>query len=459
MGKVDLAIRNGRPVTGAGVGEPADIGIEGERVACIGIVPAARDEIDARGKLVLPGCIDAHVHLSYPLADEGEPGWVDDFTSGSAAALAGGVTTVGNICFPLPGETPLQTLEREEAQAREMAVADYLLHPVLSRPTPEVLADIPTLARYGCRSIKLFTVFPWFDQEVRGILEAVHLAGASGLLTLVHCEDRPLIAFATAQLVAEGKTGLQYYPVSRPVVSEVVATQRVVALAEVAGAPVHVVHLSSRRALEVCRDARRRGVPVHVETRPMYLHFTEDRFSGPDPGRFVGQPPLRTASDLDALWEGIAQGDIDTVATDHAPWLLADKIDPAHTIEAVRPGVADLETLLPVLYSEGVRSGRISLERLVQVLSTNAARLLGLFPRKGTIRVGSDADLVVFDPECSRVVDGACMHSRADYSVYDGWEVTGWPDVTVRRGAVVYRDGQVMGRPGTGRRAAAVQKG
>ncbi|MCA1648062.1 MAG: amidohydrolase family protein, partial [Chloroflexi bacterium] len=227
-------------------------------------------------------------------------------------------------------------------------------------------------------------------------------------------------------------------------------TQRAIAFAEMSGAPIYLVHLSSARALAVCAEAKARGLPVYAETRPLYLHLTEAVFDEPDCGRFVGQPPLRSAADVAALWTGLGQGVIDTVCTDHAPWSLAAKLDPQLSIEQLRPGVENLQLLLPMLYSEGVRRGRISLQRLVEVTSSNAARLFGLYPRKGVLAVGSDADVVVLDPHLERTVTGSMLQSNADYSVYDGWHVTGWPVLTVRRGEIVFRGEQVIGLPGSG---------
>jgi len=272
----------------------------------------------------------------------------------------------------------------------------------------------------------------------------------------MHCEDYALMADAAAQLTAAGQTSLRYYAESRPVISEVVATQRAVAIAEATGAPVYIVHLSSQRALAVCAEAQARGVPVYVETRPFYLHLTRERLEEPDGAKYVGQPPLRAQSDVDALWAGIQAGTVHTVCTDHAPWSLAAKLDPALTITRLRPGAENLQMMLPMLYSEGVRTRRISLARFVAVTATNAAKLFGLYPQKGVIAVGSDADIVLFDGELTRTVTAAMLKSRADYSVYEGWSVTGWPILTLRRGEIVFRDGDVIGVPGSG---ALVQRG
>ena len=456
MARLDLAIRGGTLADGT----LADIGISGERITQIGGEFEATTEIDARGMLVLPGGVDAHVHLSNPPREGSSqgpqgPAWVDDFTSGSAAALAGGITSVGNMTFPASGESLRDALVRDATTVRREAVADVFLHPVLGEPNPRNLSEIPRLLEDGCSSIKVFLTNANFDRQLDGFTEAIRLAGASGLMSMLHCEDAAAVSYATRRLVESGKTALRYFGESRPVSAEVVATQRAVAIAELTGAPVYVVHLSSRRALDVCTEARARGVRVYVETRPLYLYLTGELFDEPEAGRFVGQPPLRDATDVQALWAGLSAAQVDTVCTDHAPWSLAAKLDPAHTIEHLRPGVENLQLLLPMLFSEGVRRGRLSLQRLVEVTSTNAARLFGLYPRKGALGVGSDADIVVFDPERERTVTGSMLKSNADYSVYEGWQVTGWPSVTIRRGEVVFRDDQVIGRAGSGQLLSA----
>src|SRR5215471_5033807 len=386
---LDQVIRGGEIVNAEGA-ERADVGIAGGLIARIGGELEGREVIDASGMLLLPGAIDAHVHLTPP--------WVDDFTSGSRAALAGGVTTVGSMTFLDGGETPLAGLAREAETVRGQAIADVFCHPVIGDPSAAVLDEIPRLLDAGCSTIKCFLSFG-FDARAKEYVRAIALAGRSGLLTMLHCEDEALLAHAVDRMVAAGRTSLRHYAESRPVVAEVAATQRAVAIAEATGAPVYVVHLSSARALEVCAEARGRGLPVHVETRPLYLHLTAERLLEPDGAKYVGQPPLRDALDVEALWAGIRDGVVRTVCTDHAPWSLEAKLDPGLSITRLRPGVENLQTLVPMLWSEGVRAGRISRERFVEVTSANAARLFGLHPRKGAIAVGSDADIVVFDPD------------------------------------------------------------
>ncbi len=226
--------------------------------------------------------------------------------------------------------------------------------------------------------------------------------------------------------------------------------ERAVAICDATGSPIYIVHLSSADALAAARRGRAAGLPVYVETRPLYLYLTSELLSGPDGGKYIGAPPLREPHDVSALWTGLADGSVDTVGSDHAPWALADKLDESQNVLTARQGVADLETMLPMLFDAGVGTGRISLHKFVSLISTGPARLFGLYPRKGTIAVGSDADLVVLDPQLRRTVDGSAMHSRAGYSAYDGREVSGWPRFTISRGDIVLRTARCCATPGRG---------
>ena len=451
----DVVVRGGTVAT-AGSSSECDLGITDGRICQIGGSLRGRREIDATGALVLPGGIDMHVHLSSPVPPEpgvpgSEVGWVDDFASGSAAAIAGGVTTIGNMTFPAPDESPRQALARDMSAARDTAAVDYVLHPVLNTPTPEALADLPLLAAEGHTSLKLFMVSGEFDEHIDAMITAVRIAGQHGMLTLIHCEDGALVRFVGERLLAEGRGGLDDWAPSRPVATERAAVERAVAICEVTGSPVYIVHLSSQRALESARRGQAAGLPVFVETRPLYLYLTSEVLAGPQGGRFIGSPPLREGDDQAALWAGLADGSVHTLGSDHAPWLLRDKTDASLDVTTARQGVADLETIMPMLFSEGVRTGRISLSRFIELTAANPARLFGLYPRKGTIAVGSDADLVVLDPQLRRTIDGRSMRSKADYSAYDGREVSGWPRFTLSRGDVVLEDGQVVAEPGRGR--------
>ena len=410
-----------------------------------------RRVIDASGALVLPGGVDMHVHLTQPAPPEpGTHVWIDDFSSGSRAAIAGGVTTVGNMTFPWEGQSLAEAIERDLAAAAEDAAVDYVLHPVLGEPTPAALAELPVLAAEGHTSLKIFMMMPEFESRTDEMISAIRTAGRSGMLTLLHCEDGALVRFAGAQLLAEDRGGLSNWGISRPVSAERAAVERAVAICEATGSPIYIVHLSSAAALESARRGQSRGLPVYVETRPLYLHLTSKVLEEPEAGKYIGSPPLREPGDLEAMWSALADGSIHTLGSDHAPWSLEAKTDSELNVVTARQGVADLETMLPMLFSAGVRTGRVSLSRFVSLTSTTPARLFGLFPRKGTIAVGSDADLIVFDPQRHRVIDGAAMESRAGYSVYDGCDVYGWPRFTISRGDVVLEDGEVVAPPGRG---------
>jgi dihydropyrimidinase len=267
---------------------------------------------------------------------------------------------------------------------------------------------------------------------------------------MFHCEDATILAAAARNLQAQGRASLVNYAASRPVIAEIAAMSQVAALCETTRAPTYVVHLSSSRALETCREAREAGAPLFVETRPLYLHLTDARMSGPDAPLYVGQPPLRPSSDGQELWRGLADGRIDVLGSDHAPWMRAQKLDSSLSITQTRPGMSDLQFMLPMYFSEGVRGQRIPMEKFVANTSTNAARVFGLYPKKGVIQDGSDADVVIWDPNRTAPVRTSEDFSRADYSAYEGWQVTGWPVTTIRRGEIVYQLGMITGRPGTG---------
>jgi dihydropyrimidinase len=453
---LDLVIRGATVVT-PGHREVADIGIADGRIAQIGGAMAGARELAAGGLLAIPGGIDAHTHLMHQgLGDRLDPPtWVDDFWSGSRAAIAGGVTTIGNMTFPLPGdggtvETPGAAINREMAGAAPEAAVDWFLHPVLVDPAALAADEVAALARDGHASVKIFLSDPDVAADEPALAAAAGAAQAVGAVTLLHCEDGAMLRQSGARLMAEGRGAIGNFPEARPVAAEVAAVDQAIGIARRTGARVYIVHLSSAAALDRCRQARAAGLPVYVETRPLYLHLTSERFTEPDAGKYVGAPPLREASDREALWAGLAAGNVDTVCSDHAPWTLDAKLDPALNAVTARQGVADLETLMPMLYSEGVLAGRISLDHFVALTSANAARIFGLYPRKGAIAVGSDADIALWDPAHRRTIDGARMQSLAGYSVYDGWQVQGWPKFVLRRGHLVLADGELTARPGTG---------
>jgi dihydropyrimidinase len=366
------------------------------------------------------------------------------------AALAGGVTCVGNMTVPGREEGLAEAVARDEELIGRLAIADILLHPVVLDPAHLDEAGIQALADTGHTSVKIFMVIRQFDENVREYVRVMRQAGEHGIMSVMHCEDTAIIAEATRELVGAGRSGLEYYAGSRPVLAEVVATRRAIAYGEITGAPIYIVHLSAAEPLSVCREARGSGLAVYVETRPIYLHFTHKRYQEPDGPLYIGQPPLREAEDIQVLWRGLEDGTIQTLGTDHVGWSRAQKLNPSLDVEQLRPGVPNLQEMLPVLYSEGVAKGRITVERFVQITSTNPAKLFGLYPRKGTIAVGSDADLVLWAPEEKRTIRSDMLLSRAGFSLFEGWEVTGWPQLTIRRGEVVYEGGRITAPPGSG---------
>lgn len=447
----DIVIRGGTIVT-ASETYSADVGIAGGSIAGIGPNLQGDREIDANGLLVMPGGMDAHVHCSFweDIAPD-EPQWSDNYETGTKSAAAGGITAIGNMVFPHPGETMLQAVQREMGMVEQMAVVDVFLHPVLTDPPTQPLADIPILSEMGHRTLKYFMSFAGFAENPAPYLEATDLAAANGMLTMIHCEDSVIIDRSLQRLVDRGNVDFKFYPLSRPVEAEVAATARAVAFAENANAPTYIVHLSCKGALDEVRKGRGRGVPLWVETRPLYLYFTSERFAEPDGPKYAGQPPLREQPDVDALWDAMASGEIDTLCTDHAPWLFEYKVFPGMDITKLRPGVADLETMLPMLWSKGVETGKLSPNRFVELISTNVAKLFGMFPKKGNIAVGSDADIVLWDPNDTHEVRAATFFTACDYSPFEGWDVTGWPSMTLSRGEIVYQRNEILGSPGRGK--------
>jgi dihydropyrimidinase len=440
-----LLIRGGRVVNADGV-VAADVRIVGATIAEVGPNLAAGPDtevIEASGRLVLPGGIDPHTHL--------HPTFVDDLTTGSRAALAGGITSVGTFYFPERDESIVAALDRMTARVEREAIADVFLPATPWPPNDALGAALSTLVARGQPSLKLYMVRPDFAAQLGPLIRLLETARDAGVVSMIHCEDAALLDAAVRRLESRGLSSLANYPASRPVIAETAATQQAAALCESTGAPMHVVHLSSARALEATRAARAAGASLSIETRPLYLHLTENWFRGGEAPLLVGQPPLRSPPDSEALWRGLADGSIDMLATDHAPWSRAQKLDPALTVSRLRPGVSDLQFMLPMYFSEGVGKRGLSLERFVATTATNAARRFGLYPKKGVIRPGSDADIVLWDPTRSGLVTAAADHSNSDYSPYEGWSVIGWPVLTIRRGEVVARGTEVVGPAGSGR--------
>jgi len=430
----------------------ADIGISDGRIAAIepSLRGDTRSVIDARGLVVAPGAVDVHTHFDTQIGNDGT---ADDYESGSRAAAAGGITTYINFAFQDHGGSLAAAIEREAAKAAGRSLIDYGFHIAVIDPgAPGALEELPALAGNGFTSIKIFTANAGMALSDHDVLRVLQAAADAGLMVNVHAEDQALVDHLTRRLLDQGRCGVENLVHARPAQAEAAATARVAAYASALGVPVYIVHLSCRAALEAVHAARRTGARVYVETRPAYLYLDASRYRLPDRhgNKYVCWPPLREADDQAALWEGLASGDIQTYATDHTTWMAGQKMDPSLSFADIPGGVSNVQTSVGMLYAEGVLGGRIPLTTFVAVTAANPAKLFGLWPRKGCLAVGSDADLVALDPGRTFRVTAAAMHSRSDFDPYEGYEAHGWPVLTMSRGEVVVRDGEVVGKPGRG---------
>ncbi len=448
-----IRIANGTLVTAESAGR-ADVLIEDERIVAVGPgadAPADR-VIDASGQLVLPGGVDAHTHLDMPLAEGVRS--ADDFESGTIAAAVGGTTTIVDYAAQERGGSLQRALDEWHARAAGRAVIDYGFHMIVCDPRPDTLDELDALALGGVPSFKLFMAYPGRLMVDDGAIFRVLLrARDNGGLVCLHAENGAVIEVLVERALAAGATAPREHARTRPARAEAEAVQRGLALAEIAGAPLLVVHLSSAEALEEVERAQARGVAAWAETCPQYLLLDAGRYDEPDfaGARYVMSPPLRTRAAQEALWRGLASGAIATVATDHCPFRLADKARGAADFSRIPNGAPGIETRLSLLWDAGVRAGRISASRFVELVATAPARLFGLHPRKGVIAPGADADILIWDPERTLTISAATHRSRVDYSLYEGRKVTGAPSVVLARGRVVAEQGRFVGQTGAGR--------
>jgi dihydropyrimidinase len=448
----DLAVRGGLVVTEDRAGV-CDIGIKDGTIAAmaIGLPQTARREIRADGMIVVPGAVDVHTHFANVIG--GRP-TADDYESGSRAAARGGITTFVNVAFQEHGEPLQDTAGKELAKSSGNSHIDFGVHLTITDPeSPGVLDEIGPLADAGFASIKTFTAVPGLRLTDGQMLRVLERAAREGVMVNVHAEDEALISYLTGRLLASGRSAVRYLPDSRPPAAEAIATARTARYAAAVGCAVYFVHLSSELALNAVREARAEGAQVYAETRPVYLYLDKNRYELPDGvgKNYVCWPPLRDRSDQEALWQGLRDGAIDTYATDHTTYMSAEKMAGSQSFADVPGGVASVQTSIGMLYAEGVRKGRLSLSRFVQVTATNPAKLFGLWPSKGTLAPGSDADIVLIDPERRHRIKETERESRSDFEPYDGYEFTGWPVTVIARGDVIVEGGRVVSRPGRGR--------
>jgi dihydropyrimidinase len=433
----------------------ADVLVDGERIAAIGVDLADRAdradrEIDATGRLLLPGGVDVHTHLDMPFGDIRT---ADDFASGTIAAACGGTTTVVDYAIQERGGSLREALDQWRARAAGQAVIDFGFHVCIVDLRADVEAEMATLVAEGVTSFKLFMAYPGRlmlnDDEIIRVLRRA--AGVGGLVCL-HAENGRVIDALVREALAAGHAEPLFHARTRPPLVEAEAVRRGIALAEAAGAPLYIVHLSSALALTEVAAARERGLDILVETCPQYLLLTDAAYRAVpfEAAKFVMSPPLRTPGDQDALWAGLERGDIQVVATDHCPFTTADKARGLGDFSRIPNGAPGIEHRMALLYDAGVAGGWLSLERFVDVTAAAPARIFGLAPRKGAIAVGADADIVVFDPAGTTAISAASHHMRVDYNPYEGRTLGGAVDRVLARGEVVVSGGRYIGTPGRG---------
>src|SRR6188768_268148 len=448
-------ITNGTIVTADG-SYVADILIDGETIASIGHDLAAGgatadDTIDATGKYVIPGGIDVHTHMELPF---GGTFAKDTFETGTRAAAFGGTTSIVDFAVQSKGKSLREGLDAWHAKAEGNAVADYGFHMIMSDVTDDTLAEMDGLVDEGIADFKLFTAYPGvFYSDDGAIFRAMQQTAKNGGLIMMHAENGMAIDVVAAQTVEAGTTDPIGHGLAREAIFEGEATNRVIRLAEAAGVPVYIVHLSAREALQEVRAARDRGTKAFAETCPQYLFLSlDDLGNGFEGAKFVCSPPLRPKDHWADLWTGLVKDDLQIVSTDHCPFDFHGQKELGQgDFRKIPNGLPGVEDRVDLMHDGGVVAGRITKERWVEILSTAPAKMFGMYPQKGSISIGADADLVVYDPHKKRTISAKTHHMHVDYSCYEGRQVQGASDVVLSRGSVIVRNGEFTGRKGAGR--------
>jgi dihydropyrimidinase len=454
---LDLVLRNARVATASDTFD-CDIGIRAGRIALLGEgLPAGRREIDAAGRTVTPGGVDAHCHLDQPM--EGPVKMADDFLTGTRSAACGGTTTVIPFAAQMKGQSLEAAVADYHGRAEGKACVDYAFHLIVSDPTPTVLAqELPRLIGQGYTSFKVYMTYDDLKLDDAQILDVLDVARTHGALAMIHAENADCIEWLTKRLEAAGRTAPRWHAHARPMLVEREATHRAIALSELVDVPILIVHVSGREAIEQIRWARGHGLSIFAETCPQYLFLTaedlgiDDSYQG---ARCVCSPPPRDKANQEVIWGGLNDGLFTVFSSDHAPFRYEDaqgKKPGGQEVpfRHIPNGIPGLETRLPLLYSEGVLGGRITLQKFVELTSTNPAKAYGLHPRKGTIAVGSDADLVVWDERELQIANGQ-LHHAVDYTPYEGMALKAWPGLTLSRGEVVWDGKNFTGVAGRGK--------
>ena len=452
----DLIVRNGIVVTASDLMR-CDIGVRsGKVVALAERLEGAARIIDAAGKHVLPGGVDGHCHLDQPMSDGSR--MADDFASGTVSAACGGTTTVIPFACQMKGGSVIAAVEDYHRRAAGKALVDYAFHLIVTDPSPQVLrAELPRLIADGYTSFKIYMTYDDLKLNDRQILELLALAKREGAMAMIHAENSECIAWLTDLLESAGHTAPRFHAAARPMVVEREAVHRAIALSELTEVPILIVHVSGREAVEQIQWAQNRGLRIYAETCPQYLYLTGadlglENFDG---AKCICSPPPRDKANQQVIWDGLASGVFQVFSSDHAPFRFNDPqgkmVKGAHApFRYVPNGIPGIETRLPLLF-DGVSKGRISINQFVALTSTNVAKTYGLYPRKGTIAVGSDADLVIWDTQRDVTISNALLHHNVDYTPYEGVVVRGWPETVLSRGEIVAERGDPAGKPGRGK--------
>lgn len=451
--RFDSVIRNGRIVTATDT-YSADVGVADDKIVAIAQqlpIESTSNVIDAAGCYIIPGGIDVHTHLDMPF---GGTTSADDFESGTIAAAFGGTTTLIDFAIQYKGQTLRQAFDTWMKKASGKAAIDYAFHCIITDLGAAQLEEMGSLVHEGVPTFKLFMAYPGvFMLDDATIFKAMGAAAKYGGMICMHAENGGAIDVIVQRALAEGKKSPKYHALTRPTTAEAEATGRAIALAEMAGAPVYIVHLSCNDALEKVREARDRGLPAYAETCPQYLYLSLENMDLPgfEGAKYVFTPPLREKWHQDKLWQGLARDDLQVVSTDHCPFCYKEQKELGKDdFTKIPNGGPGIEHRLSLVFNGGVHGGRFSPNRFVQLVSTAPAKLFGLYPRKGTVAVGSDADLVVFDPNQEQVISAKTHHMRVDYSMFEGVRVRGAPKAVFSRGRAIISGGKFTGRPGAG---------
>jgi len=450
-------IRGGTVVTAVDTYK-ADVAIVDGRIAAIFDAATAAPNgtfdvtIDATGKFVMPGGIDAHTHLDMPFGGTSSS---DDFETGTRAAAYGGTTCIVDFAIQTKGDALRKGLDTWHAKAEGKAAIDYAFHMIMTDVNDGTVHEMAQLVSEGITSFKMFMAYPGvFFVDDGQIFRAMQRAGEIGALICMHAENGIPIDILVKQAIAKGHTAPVYHALTRPQIAEAEGTHRAICLAEMAGAPVYIVHLSAERALKQVVEARDRGLPAYAETCPQYLFLSQDDLARPDfeGAKYVCTPPLRPASMQEDLWRGLRMNDLQVVSTDHCPFCMKGQKELGRDdFSKIPNGMPGIETRMYLLWDGGVREGRISMNRFVEITSTAPAKIFGLYPQKGTVAVGADADLIVWDPELRHTLSDKSLHMRADYTPYEGRDVVGAPTHVLSHGRVVVEHGNYNGKKGDGR--------